>query len=168
MDDRRDRALTYRRHHGGELDDLMMLAVPAHPPAHRPAGVEIVTVGHTSPAALIRENLDVNERGFDPAAAPVGDEQAEAFRYDLEGGCAITVRAGGRPVAAGMVLPVCAGVTEIAGVATLVPYRGRGYGRIVTEALVEAAAGLGADLIVLGADDPAARRLYERVGFTPV
>jgi predicted GNAT family acetyltransferase len=168
VDDTRERARTYRRHHGGELDDLMMLALPAQPPARRPADVEVVAVDHTSPTTLLRENLDVNEQGFDPAAAPVGAEQAEAFRYELEGVRAVTVRAGGRPVAAGMVLPVCAGVTEIAGVTTLTPYRGRGYGRIVTEALIEAAAGLGADLIVLGTDDPVARRLYHRLGFSPV
>lgn len=166
MDDRRERARTYRRHHGDDPDDLLMLTVPPLPAARRPAGVEVVLVGHTSPTELIRENLDVNERGFDPAAAPVGDDQAEAFRCELEGARAVTVRVAGRPVAAGMVLPVCAGVTEIAGVATLAPHRGRGYGRIAAEALIEAAAGLGADLVVLSTDNPAARRLYERLGFT--
>ncbi|XVV08859.1 GNAT family N-acetyltransferase [Actinoplanes sp. CA-131856] len=168
MDVGRDRALAYRRHHGAELDGLLALAVPAPPPGPWPADVEVEPVDHTSPVALIRENLDVNEQGFDPAAKPVGDEQAEAFRYELEGARAVTVRAGGQPVAAGMVLPVCAGVTEIAGVTTLTPHRGRGYGRIVTEALLAAAAALGADLVVLSTDDPVARRLYERMGFTAV
>ncbi|MEU8818986.1 GNAT family N-acetyltransferase [Actinoplanes sp. NPDC048796] len=168
MDDRRERARAYRRHHGGAVDGLLMLAVAAHPPARWPAGVEVDVVDHASPPALIRENLDVNEQGFDPMAAPVGDEQAEAFRYELEGARAVTVRAGGRPVAAGMVLPVCAGVTEVAGVATLEPYRRRGYGRIATEALLAAAAGLGADLVVLSTGEPVARRLYERLGFTAV
>jgi GNAT superfamily N-acetyltransferase len=66
-----------------------------------------------------------------------------------------------------MVLPVHAGVAEVAGVATLVPYRRRGHGRLVTAALVATAYRMGADLVMLGTDDPGARRLYLAMGFAP-
>lgn len=157
------RARAYNR-----ADDLLMLAVPLPPCGARPPGVETVVLDATAPVDLLRENLDVNERGFDPAAAPVTAEQAEAFRPELTDARAVTVRAGGQAVAAGMMLPVRDGVTELAGIATLAGHRRRGYGRIATEALMATAAGLGAELIVLSTGNPAARRLYERIGFVPV
>jgi predicted GNAT family acetyltransferase len=149
-------------------DDYLVLAGPLPHPVPRPPDVEIVVVDEAAPVALIRETMDVNEQGFDPSAPRVTDEQAEAFRAELRGARAITVRAAGRPVAAGMVLPVLAGVAELAGIATLVPHRRRGFGRIATEALAGIAVQLGAELVILSTDSPQAHRLYTRIGFVPV
>jgi predicted GNAT family acetyltransferase len=146
-------------------DDFLVLAGPPPCPVHRPPDVEIVVVDEDAPVALIRETMDVNERGFDPSAPRVTNEQAEQFRPQLRGARAITVRAGGRPVAAGMVLPVRAGVAELAGIATLVPDRHRGLGRLATETLAGIAFELGADMVILSTDNAEARRLYTRVGF---
>nr|WP_221374569.1 GNAT family N-acetyltransferase [Actinoplanes polyasparticus] len=125
----------------------------------------MVLIDETAPVALIRENLDVNERGFDPSAAPVTYEQAAAFRREMVGARAVTVRAAGEPVAAGMALPVWSGVAELVGITTLPTARRRGFGRLVTVTLIEAAATLGADLIILSTSDDDARRLYTSVGF---
>lgn len=158
-----ERARAYRRFAEGE--ELLVLGAPLSAPVPRPAGVAVVVLDEHAPVALLRENLEVNERGFDPAAAAVTDRQAEEFRPQLRGARTVTVRVAGEPVAAGMVLPVRDGVAELAGITTLVTHRRRGYGRLVTEALIETAVGLGADLIVLTTDDPGARRLYRAVGF---
>ena len=162
MQNHRERARAYGV---AETADLFVLAGPPAAPGPRPTGVDIVLLDETTPTALLRENLDVNERGFDPSAAPVTAEQAEAFRPRLRDARAVTLRSRGVPVAAGMVLPVRAGVAELAGIATLAGYRRQGFGRLVTEVLIEVAVERGADLIVLTTDDPAARQLYLSVGF---
>lgn len=149
------------------MDEAFLVLTAAPPPRPLPPDVEVVLVDSTSPVSDIRENLDVNERGFDPAAPPVDEAQAEAFRSDLAGGTAVTVRAAGEPVSAGMVLPLRDGVAELAGIATLTGHRRRGYGRIATEALIAAALRLGAERVVLSTGDPAALRLYRAMGFAP-
>ncbi|GAA0492740.1 hypothetical protein Ade02nite_69470 [Paractinoplanes deccanensis] len=159
-----ERALAYRPGDG----DLLMLAGPPAAAGPPPAGVEVVVLGEDAPAALLRENLEVNERGFDPAAPEVSEAQAEAFRPQMRGARTVTVRVGGTAVAGGMMLPIRDGVTELAGIATLAAHRRRGYGRIATEALARVAGELGAEVVVVSTDNPAARRLYLAMGFTPV
>ncbi|MEQ1570411.1 MAG: GNAT family N-acetyltransferase, partial [Myxococcota bacterium] len=55
--------------------------------------------------------------------------------------------------------------SELVGVATATPYRGRGLGGWVT---VEAARASGAELAVIVAETDAAERLYARLGFERV
>lgn len=70
------------------------------------------------------------------------------------------------PVAAGMRLAVREGVAELAGIGTLADHRGRGYGAAVTAASALDAFTHGTDLLFLATDNPIARRVYERVGFS--
>lgn len=163
MDDFLTRARAYRR----GLDDRGLLVLTTAPRTTARPGVEVLVLDDTAPSALLRENLQVNESGFDPAAPEVTERQAEEFRPQLRDARVVTVRAHGEPVAAGMLLPVRDGVAELAGIATTVAHRRRGYGRIVTEALAGIAVAAGADLVVLSTDDPVARRLYLSVGFVP-
>ncbi len=79
-----------------------------------------------------------------------------AFLADLDG----------EPVAAAMTI-VTRGVAGIYWVAALGQARGRGVGRAVTAAAVEAGFGLGADLASLQAS-PMGRPVYERMGFEAI
>ncbi|MCY1139223.1 GNAT family N-acetyltransferase [Actinoplanes sp. Pm04-4] len=170
MEHLRRRALDYLGERGNDVDgELFVLTGPPWPrPPAGPPGVEVVLLDENAPVALIRENLDVNERGFDPSAAAVTDEQANAFRPQLAGARSVTVRLDGEPAAAGMALPVSSGVSELVGITSLVGHRRRGLGRLVTHALIEAVVGQGADLVVLSTSDGAARRLYASIGFRSV
>jgi predicted GNAT family acetyltransferase len=129
-------------------------------------GTKLVVVTATSPVADIQENLDVNEHGFDPAADPVDEQAAEAFRAVLAGCAAITVRWNGIAVCAGMHLPVRGEAAELTGITTLDEYRNRGFAAIATAALAQLAFESGAGHVFLSTDNPVARRLYERLGFT--
>jgi GNAT superfamily N-acetyltransferase len=130
-----------------------------------PAGLEIFLVDAGSPAELIRESMDVNERGFDPAAAEVDLLAAEAFRPSLIGCAAVTARWEGQPVATGMFNPIREGVAELVGIATLEPFRGRGFGGAVTARLARAAFDAGAHAVFLTTTDPKAAGVYRRAGF---
>jgi GNAT superfamily N-acetyltransferase len=76
------------------------------------------------------------------------------------------VRAGGSPVAC-LDVTVRDGIAELDGLATLQPYRGRGYGQALMARGVAYAADAGCELVVLTAlveDWP--REWYARHGFT--
>ena|SRR5215217_3969535 len=149
-------------------DEPILVCTPATLRVPAPVeGLEVVVVGSDSPLADIRETMDVNERGFDPAAEAVPDDAAEAFRAELVGCSAITLRYDGVGVAAGMHLPIREGVTELTGIATVTEYRNRGFGTAATAALCRIAFAGGADLICLTTDNPVAQRVYERLGFAP-
>lgn len=130
-----------------------------------PMEIEVVYVDADSPVALVQENLTVNERSFDPAAAEVSAQDAERFRAQLADCVAVTVRHGGGAVAGGMRLPVRDGRAELVGIGTLAGHRRRGYGAVVTDVLARNAFACGARLVFMTTDNPDARRVYERVGF---
>lgn len=132
-------------------------------------GLTFSTITDTSPLAEVRENLDVNEFGFDPAnAQPATDEQATAFRATLTAARAFTARLDGRAIAAGMYAEPHAGVVELAGIATLEPFRGQGFAAALTAHMAQAAFANGCDLVFLKTANPVAARVYERVGFQPI
>ena len=60
------------------------------------------------------------------------------------------------------------GVTELAGIATLEQYRGKGIAAALTAHMASSAFAQGCDLVVLTTSNPAARRAYEHAGFRPV
>ncbi|MBB4691123.1 GNAT family N-acetyltransferase [Paractinoplanes abujensis] len=163
MEDLRRRVQGYLLQHAGVAEgEVRVLEVAAARPVGLPPGGELILVGETSGVAVIRENLDVNERGFDPAAPAVTEGQAEGFRAQLRGAAAVTLRVEGRAVSAGMMLPVHDGVTELTGIATLAAYRGRGCAQVVTAALVEVAGARGAEVVFVRS---VRAGLYARVGF---
>ncbi len=59
----------------------------------------------------------------------------------------------------------CDGLTEVAGLATLEPFRRRGIATQLAALAVEQALEQGADVVFLTAADEHAVRVYERVGF---
>lgn len=132
------------------------------------AGLTFVTITDASPLDEVRENLDVNEFGFDPTTAqPATDEQAAQFRATLQAARAFTARLHGRPASAGMFTAPMAGATELVGIATLEQYRGRGIAAALTAHIGGSAFAQGCDLAFLWTANPAARRAYERAGFQP-
>lgn len=147
----------------------LLIATPAtlQPPAPVP-GLEIEMLDAHAPLAAIRENLDTNEQGFNPdQAAPATEADALVFREGLGASRAFTARLGGQAVAAGMFTTPQAGVTELAGITTLPPFRRRGIAAALTAAMARAAFDSGLDLVFLGAHEAATVRVYERVGFQP-
>jgi len=102
-------------------------------------GLEIILVDADAPTELICESMNVNELGFDPAAAEIDQAAAQSFRHNLIGCAAVTARWAGQPVAAGMLNPIREGAAEPVGIATLEQFRGRGFGGAVTARLTRAA-----------------------------
>jgi ribosomal protein S18 acetylase RimI-like enzyme len=137
-----------------------LLPVPPIP------GLVIETVTAQADLAAIVENLNLNERGFDPDAPPTTIEQAEQFRLGMSESAGFTARLHGVGVGAGMHLAIRDGMTELVGITTLVPYRGRGIGAVLTSAIARRAFDHGADSVFLVTDNPVAQRLYRRLGFS--
>lgn len=152
-----------------EMNRTQLLA--ATPDTLRPAlavpGVSMVTLDARSSLADVREGLDTNERGFNPQASPATDADAGAFRRGLVENRAFTARLHGAPAGAGMFNPPHAGVAELVGITTLAPLRRRGIGSYLTAYAAQTAFALGIELVYLSTSDPAARRIYERLGFRP-
>jgi len=144
---------------------LVCSAATAAPPA---APAEVTLVGHPADAddATLRTVLQINEEGFGGvAAAAFSDDDLERCRLLLGGGRAWLGCWAGRPVACGMFSEPRGGLCELAGITTLPGYRGRGIATALTAAMAHDALRLGADLVFLTADDAAAMRIYQRVGF---
>ncbi|HYZ27779.1 MAG TPA: GNAT family N-acetyltransferase [Thermoleophilaceae bacterium] len=80
----------------------------------------------------------------------------------------VLARIDGRVVAAAGWTAVVGGVSEIVGVATAAPFRGRGLAGALTAAAAEAAFLDGAELCVLSPGDETAQRVYARAGFRRV
>jgi len=134
-------------------------------PAPPLAGLVIEIVTAQANLATLLENLDLNARGFDPDAPATSGEEAEAFRRNMSG-VGFTARLNGIGVAAGMHLEIRDGTTELVGITTLVPYRGRGIGAALTTAIAQHAFAHGAESVYLSTDNTVAQRVYERLGFS--
>ena len=149
-------------------ETLLVCAPGAMRPTPALPGLTVATITDASPLADARESLDVNEFGFDPAnAQPATDEQATQFRATLTTARAFTARRDGRAIAAGMYTEPHAGVVELAGIATLEPFRGQGLAQALTAHMAQAAFANGCDLVYLKTANPVAVRVYERAGFQP-
>jgi GNAT superfamily N-acetyltransferase len=168
-DDAWQRILGYQSSSGNQLERYVLCC--GRPGLHElaaPDGAELITVGTGSLTADIAESLTVNEQGFDPSAAAATAAQAEAFRPELAGCAAVTVRLAGTGVSAGMYTAVRDGVTELTGIATLEPYRRRGLAGLVVATLAGLAFDSGADLVFLTTSDEHARGAYRRAGFAEI
>jgi ribosomal protein S18 acetylase RimI-like enzyme len=137
-------------------------------PAANVPGLSFSVLSSQSTLAEVQEGLDANARGFDPAAAPATEADAEAFRADLIANRAFTAKLNGQPAGAGMFTPPIDGIAELVGITTLAPYRGRGIGAAVTSEIVRVAFMHGVDVAILRADNLIAYRVYQRVGFRAV
>jgi predicted GNAT family acetyltransferase len=123
---------------------------------------------HTAktPLGEVREGWNTNELGFNPGSTRrATDAEAEAFRAELTEARAFLARLDGQPVAAGMFHAPVNGVTELLGIATLEPFRGRGFAAALTAHMTHTAFAHDCDLVFLRPDDERAARVYARVGF---
>jgi GNAT superfamily N-acetyltransferase len=137
---------------------------PARPVAH----LSVIEVSATTGLAALRENLDLNARGFHPAAPASSDEEAAEFGRDMGPAMAFTARLSDQGAAAGMYLAPHANVTELVGITTLEPLRGQGIGAALTAAMAAHAFANGVTVAFLVTDNPTAQRVYERVGFRAI
>lgn len=130
-------------------------------------GLRVLTLSATSPRAELRECLEVNTLGFDPVSVPVTEGAIEDYCRRLGAGSAFLARLEGRAVAVATCREAHAGVTELVGITTIMPYRRRGIGAALTAYAACTAFASGAEIVFLIAAHEAASRVYGRVGFAP-
>jgi ribosomal protein S18 acetylase RimI-like enzyme len=111
------------------------------------------------------ECANLQRVAFGGDAIPM-DEQVRDPRPT--GGGAVLARAAGEAVSAASWTSIVDGYTEIVGVATAEPWRGRGLAGAVTAAAAAGAFAAGADVCVLSPGDEVAQRVYARAGFARV
>jgi GNAT superfamily N-acetyltransferase len=110
----------------------------------------------------VRVLVDLQRRAFGDQPLAPGEEPRDPRR---RGGGAVLARIDGAPVSAATWTPVLDGVSEIVGVATDEPSRGRGLAGLVTAAAARQAFAGGAGLAVLSPGGDRAQRVYARAGF---
>jgi ribosomal protein S18 acetylase RimI-like enzyme len=146
---------------------LMICTTGTYQPVPRSAELHIITIDRGARLEVIRENLDTNNRGFDPHAAPISTEEAANFRDGLGDARLFTARLAGLAVAAGMYTMPIDRISELVGISTLAEFRRRGIAAALTSHMVAAAFANGVEVVCLSAADEQAGRVYERVGFQP-
>lgn len=132
--------------------------------------IQVITLGEDSSEADVRDYLLAQRQGFDPenTAVPGEDEIREALRGIRAGTShAFLARADGEPASAAVFGRPIDGVSEVAGIATRVPYRRRGIATLLTACATRAAFASGAQTVCLTAADENAGHVYEKVGFQP-
>jgi ribosomal protein S18 acetylase RimI-like enzyme len=128
-------------------------------------GLTFVVSSADSPLEEVKEGLDVNAQGFDPAAPASTDAEAEGFRRSLILSRAFTARLDGQGVAAGMFEDIRNDITELVGITTLAPFRRRGIAAALTAHMARIAFEHGASVAFLIAANQQAGRVYQRAGF---
>jgi GNAT superfamily N-acetyltransferase len=149
------------------------------------AGVEVVgrfplltldpaklTMPGTPAGATVRVSVSKQDAIDAERVASVAFESEPRGDPDVPGapadGGSVIAHVDGEPVATAFWTAVADGVSEIAGVATLPAFRGRGLGALVTAAAVEAARDrAGVRLAWLTPGHDGADRIYRRAGFVP-
>jgi GNAT superfamily N-acetyltransferase len=145
---------------------LMVCTPESYHPAPDVPGLAISELDRTSALDEVQPFLTVQRQGFDPRGAqPATAEDARRFLSTLGEGRAYVARWQGVPAGAGMYSAPLDGIAEIAGLATLEPYRRRGIATALSARAVSSALARGAEVVCLAAADARAGRVYERVGF---
>jgi ribosomal protein S18 acetylase RimI-like enzyme len=148
--------------------DLMICTADTYRPAPPVPGLTVSELAGRSPLADAQAFLATQRQGFDPGdttSATVA--QAEQFLQRLGEGRAFLARLDGQPVGAGALAAAFDGLAEVAGIATLEPFRRRGVASVLTSEAVRTAFVQGVEVALLTAADEHAGRLYERIGFRP-
>jgi ribosomal protein S18 acetylase RimI-like enzyme len=157
----------------GFAEDRREAVMACRPDCFRPMpsapGVTVVTLDSSSPLDLVRESIQINERGFDPSfRGPVTDAVAEAYCARLVDAHAFLAYLDGESAGAGMIDPPVGGVTELSGVTTIEPFRRRGVATALTRCAVAEAFSRGIEVVFLTTQNKDAERIYQRVGFRHV
>ena len=153
-----------------EMRALLMVCTQEtyQPAALRPA-VTVTELTADAPLTALQEFLTVQRRSFgNEEATAVHETEAQQFRDRYQTTRLFAASVDGQMVSAACLQPPHAGVTEIAGIATLRPFRRQGIGTLLTAATVQAAFAQGLDTVFLTAGSAEAGRVYERAGFRTI
>lgn len=130
-------------------------------------GLAVMRVGPDAPLGDVCDVVMVQQRGFGAGDESPTDEEAERFRLLLRHNVTFLGRMDGQAVCVASYSMPYDGLVEIAGIATLAPYRRRGLASALTSLATEAAFTQGASTVFLSAGDERAGRIYQRLGFHP-
>lgn len=145
---------------------LMICTRDTFVPIRAPEGLSFSVLSPASPREEVRAFCVTTRQGFSPGEpVEVGDDEVSKTLADLKEGRALLARMDGRPVSGGLFSSPHAGTSELAGVATLQEWRGRGIGAALVSRTTEEAFAHGVEVLFLSTITEEAGRLYERVGF---
>lgn len=145
---------------------LMVCTRDTYVPVEAPRGLTLSVLSPDSPREEVRAFCATTRQGFSPNETPtVGEDEVTKTLEDLKDGRAFLASMDGRPVAGGVFSPPHQGTSELAGVATLQEWRGRGIGAALVSRAAEEAFSRGVEVLFLSTITEEAGRLYERVGF---
>ncbi|MEU0530045.1 GNAT family N-acetyltransferase [Amycolatopsis tolypomycina] len=129
-----------------------------------PAGIRLRTP--ESDDDLRRMRAAQNTAFGEPAE--IGDAEVEQLKAGLDAGVRhLLAEAGGVVVGGGLALEIVDGTTEIAGIAVLEEYRGRGIAAALTARLTRELHEAGAHTAFLTPGDLGIGNVYARVGYRP-
>jgi predicted GNAT family acetyltransferase len=145
---------------------LMVCTAQTYSPAPDVPGLTLTELTGASTLGEARTFLTCQRQGFDLHDAGAATEaDAEHLLRTIGAGRAFVAWLEGQPVGAGIYTAPFDGVTEVAGLATLEPFRRRGIATALTALAVRRALEQGVEIACLTAADERAGRVYERVGF---
>lgn len=145
---------------------LMVCTRDTFTPIRAPDGLTLSVLTPESPREEARAFCATTQEGFVPGTPPViSDEEVSKALADLKNGRAFLARMDGKPVAGGLFSSPHQGTSELAGVATLQEWRGRGIGAALVSRAAEEAFARGVEVLFLSTITEQAGRLYERAGF---
>jgi GNAT superfamily N-acetyltransferase len=145
---------------------LMVCTAETYWPAPEVLDLTITELTSESTTSEVQDYLTTQRWGFDVHNAEVATEDdAEQFLRMIGNGRAFVAWLEGQPVGVGMYTAPFDRVTEVAGLATLEPFRRRGTATVLTALAVQRALEQGVEVVCLTASDERARRVYGRVGF---
>ncbi|NMO23617.1 GNAT family N-acetyltransferase [Pyxidicoccus fallax] len=145
---------------------LMVCTRDTFVPFRAPEGLTFSVLSPDSPRDEMRAFSVTTRQGFSPdEPVEVSDDEVSKMLVDLKDGRALLARMNGAPVSGGLFTPPHEGTSELAGVATLKDWRGRGIGAALVSRAAEEAFARGVEVLYLSTITEEAGRLYERVGF---
>jgi RimJ/RimL family protein N-acetyltransferase len=147
---------------------LMACTEADYRPAPAVARLRLKQLAADSPDRDVEAAMHVQRVGFGGDDSPTTPADVANFRFWFDHATFFLGLLDGEPVGVASFTTPIDGVTEIAGVATLLAYRRQGIATALTGACLQLAFGQGVEVACLTAADAQAGRVYERVGFRAV
>ncbi|MEZ4870311.1 MAG: GNAT family N-acetyltransferase [Caldilineaceae bacterium] len=165
--------LTAELVHFGFTEEMRALLMVCTPTTYRvattPEGVEFRLIDWDESLPVIQAALTVQRRAFGEADAPETPlAEADQFRQRFRTSQLFVADYQGQIVSVATLQPPHAGITEIAGIATLPTVRRRGIATALTAHAVAAAFAQGLDAVSLTAGSAEAGRVYTNAGFVTI
>jgi ribosomal protein S18 acetylase RimI-like enzyme len=149
---------------------LMLCSQALFVPAPDVAGLDIVKLNGRSSVTDARDFLATRSSGFEGGtAADASAGEANRFLAGMtrSGTSHFIARMDRLAVGVASYSVPMRGITEVAGIATIEAFRGRGIGSALTSFAVREAYGSGVSAAFLSAADERVGRMYRRLGFRP-